>query len=308
MNEEDKEKELPEKNKFDKEIEKLPKNENEEIEEENISTNNNGEINLIQGVYTGIQLFAEGLAKISSIIKSDTTQAIIKIVKNTVDAWSSIDFTPLITAAKSVLNDIVSPEISEERKKELQEYHEEWGKLGWTYLISSKFYFFDEAPKSEKEAHAKMMSFCTKQEIEKVFLFLRKARINKDDIESAIFCYEHRKYKACACILFGLLERKLLKIQGRNQVNRKVGKKAVNYFRGKAKIKSRKEMLFETLYRLNVLACLDQFFADGNNFKNEPNTINRNFLMHGMTNRPVRKRDCLQLFLLLNNVLLLMNQ
>lgn len=52
---------------------------------------------------------------------------------------------------------------------------------------------------------------------------------------------------------------------------------------------------------VNLFACLKTVFANANDFRREPSVINRNFIDHGMTNRNVRKRDCIQLFLLLNN-------
>lgn len=61
------------------------------------------------------------------------------------------------------------------------------------------------------------------------------------------------------------------------------------------------QALYELLNYVNLFACLKTVFAHANDFRREPSVINRNFVDHGMTNRNVRKRDCIQLFLLLNN-------
>ena len=43
------------------------------------------------------------------------------------------------------------------------------------------------------------------------------------------------------------------------------------------------------------------FFDHGNDFKIQPEVINRNFVTHGMLHRNVSRRDCIMLFLLLYN-------
>ena len=51
-----------------------------------------------------------------------------------------------------------------------------------------------------------------------------------------------------------------------------------------------------------LFSCIETVFAPAENFKAEPYTFNRNYLAHGMTRRPVRQRDCIQLFLALYNL------
>jgi len=51
-----------------------------------------------------------------------------------------------------------------------------------------------------------------------------------------------------------------------------------------------------------MFACFEKFFENGNDFRKEPKLINRNFIAHGMNRRDVRKRDCIQLFLALYNL------
>lgn len=75
----------------------------------------------------------------------------------------------------------------------------------------------------------------------------------------------------------------------------------VNAVREIEKKHQEKQALYELLNYVNLLACLKTVFANANDFRREPSVINRNFVDHGMTNRNVRKRDCIQLFLLLNN-------
>ena len=62
---------------------------------------------------------------------------------------------------------------------------------------------------------------------------------------------------------------------------------------------------FDLLYCFNTLSCLSTLFESSNNFENEPNHINRHFMMHGMSNRKVTYHDCIKLFLLVYNLVFL---
>ena len=53
----------------------------------------------------------------------------------------------------------------------------------------------------------------------------------------------------------------------------------------------------------NIFNCLLAVFADGKDFKIQPEGINRNFLGHGMLTRKVARKDCVQLFLLYYNLM-----
>ena len=61
--------------------------------------------------------------------------------------------------------------------------------------------------------------------------------------------------------------------------------------------------LYHMLYATGLLSCLNTFFADGNDFRHEPDVINRNFIDHGMNRRRVRKKDCIQLFVALYDLI-----
>jgi len=58
---------------------------------------------------------------------------------------------------------------------------------------------------------------------------------------------------------------------------------------------------FMLLSYTNLFACIAEFFAQGNDFKEQPKIANRNFIDHGMLHKDVRRRDCVQLFFLYYN-------
>lgn len=129
---------------------------------------------------------------------------------------------------------------------------------------------------------------------------LRACKLRKDDLESAIYCFQNRQYMACSLLLFGLIEAKLIRKQTKDWRN--VGMGAVEELKGQLEESENTKMFFTLLCCANLIAYLEIIFA-AHNFKNEPTVINRNFVDHGMSNRRVRKRDCIQLFFALQNLL-----
>lgn len=195
------------------------------------------------------------------------------------------------------------PTLSEERKQELLESHRQWGRFGWTWFQDAPFSFYDTPPINYADANDKVKSLCSQRHIEYLLDELRQQQVNKADLKSAIFCYHNKQYKACALLLFGLIDAKLIRKQPLNEKRRKVGWGAVKQLRGQFEGQQAEQEFYMILFFANLITCLETLFADGEDFKIEPCNINRNFVDHGMNRRRVRKRDCIQLFMVLNNLL-----
>ena len=107
------------------------------------------------------------------------------------------------------------------------------------------------------------------------------------------------------CVIVGFSvahsDKSKLRKQPKGAKRRPVGGSAVKEL--KKQEEQNETMFFTMLHCLNLFACLEVFFADARDFRVEPPTINRNYIDHGMNQRVVRKRDCIQLFLALNNLL-----
>lgn len=200
--------------------------------------------------------------------------------------------------------DFQIPTITEERKQELIASYKKWGEYGWTLCPNAPFDCFDELPASIEAANATMTPLCSKREMEQLFEELRGQRIKKEDLDAAILCYNNRQYKACALILFGIIDAKLIRKQKRGEKWRPSGSVAAKRLREQFEGGDNEKMLFTMLLCVNLFTCLETLFANAHDFKVEPVTINRNFVSHGMTRRPVRQRDCIQLFLALYNLMM----
>lgn len=135
----------------------------------------------------------------------------------------------------------------------------------------------------------------------RAFCHSAKSKRKKEDLNTAIFCYDNRQYKACALVLLGVIDAKLIRKQNRNGY-RCTGSRAAKKIREKFENERTTEAFSTMLHCVNLFSCIETGFAPAENFKAEPYTFNRNYLAHGMTRRPVRQRDCIQLFFALYNL------
>ena len=215
--------------------------------------------------------------------------------------------TQSLSVVLQALNDKISqlaaavsvPAFSDAEKAELLENYRQWGRYGWTAHPSAAPKCFYATPDNNKAAHKQMQMFLSKAYSERLFSLLRKNLNNTNDLESAIFCYNNRQYKACALLLFSMIDSEIIHFQT-NVQRPDVGTRAIKYVKQKAEEYDEGAFIF-VLHYANIISCLETLFESGHNFVKEPATINRNYICHGMSQRPVRKRDCYQLFLLLYN-------
>ena len=68
----------------------------------------------------------------------------------------------------------------------------------------------------DKEANQKMKPYCSRKAMDELFATLQRASVKKEDLNTAIFCYDNRQYKACALVLLGVIDAKLIRKQNRN--------------------------------------------------------------------------------------------
>lgn len=255
--------------------------------------------------FSGVILsFQESMKHIGKIISESMSgiNNMAKLIANSMEPFQRLSET-----IGKTLSSFRIPNISEEEIDEWKTNYKRWGELGWTVLPNASFNLFKEFPDDDITAHKTAMSYCDKEAMDYIFSELADKMIKKKDLESAIFCYSHRQYKACALLLFGIIDSKLIKVQPKES-NRKVGYKAAQVFEKMLERTKEEQFLFTALYQINLLSCLATYFANGENFVKEPKTINRNYIDHGMNTRDVRKRDCVQLFLAAYNLCEIMDE
>lgn len=264
-------------------------------------------------------LLQQSFSKITETITRQmaSTEAVTNIltsaVENLRESISNAINTEIVTQAlvaglqefkNSIAKTVASfdlPDFTEEERQKILESHEKWGKYGWTWIPSAPIKIFHAPPLDIDDANTKAEQYCSSEEIEETFQKLRTYNLQQNDLESAIYCYHNEQYKACALLLFGLIEAPLIKRQ--KSAKPKVGSKAVDRIKGQINEEEKSKLFFTVLCCTNLFSCLEKVFENAHDFKVEPFVINRNFVAHGMSTRRIEKRDCIQLFFILQNLL-----
>jgi len=201
--------------------------------------------------------------------------------------------------------------ISDERYVTMKNAYESWGKIGWTLPPNAPVCLFSTVPPCSQKANEVMLKYCKTSDMEVVFDELKKNLGNVYDLSEAIGCYKETYFKACALILFSIIDSKIITIvNDKNQHNKtkrsEVGMSAICHFENDIDVKfvvNSDRTKFLPLLHLNLFSCLKTFFSSANFFIEDPPVINRNFLAHGMNKRRVNQEDCIKLFVALNNLL-----
>ncbi|MCC8076532.1 MAG: hypothetical protein LIO95_11455 [Clostridiales bacterium] len=215
----------------------------------------------------------------------------------------------MLEGLRQILSQVALPHYSEVQKQALITSYIEWGKYGWSMIPTSTFDFMDTPPCDRESANKQAMTFCKKADMEKLFDMFQERHINKADLEEAIICFHQRLYKSCALLLFSMIDAKLIRLQRKQDLNgkmRNTGKRAAKDMYDKVEALANKDPSFPFAWYLraiNVYECICTYFAYGGDFRKQPDIGNRNFIDHGMYTKRVRKRDCIQLFLIYYNLL-----
>lgn len=215
----------------------------------------------------------------------------------------------LNSLAKIISNAIAkisTPNISDERKKELENSFKLWGKYGWTSIGIGPIDLFFEKPASCLDADKVALKYCDNKFVEECFKDSLKLLRRKKDLQEAFDCFNNKHYKACAMLLFSIIDALLIRKQKAvSEVKTGIG--AILDFKENLKQQIDTNIIYIYLNMASVFACLCTFFDGTDNFKKKVSWPNRNYLNHGMSSKSIRKKDCIKLFLLLDNLLQLID-
>lgn len=205
-----------------------------------------------------------------------------------------------------------SYDIDKEKLEDIHKSWKKWGEYGWTIPDHADIKDFLKEPSNFDEANEIASKYCNDIYMESLFddtkEIIQASEIN--DYEEAIDDYRKERYKSCACILFLLINSRLITMQPKSKKQRRpVGIGAVRNFEKKIRQNEDFENKIFNLSRFdNIYKCLEVFFKDGGDFEIQPIVANRSFLLHGMLERAVTRNDCNQLFLLYYNWLILLEK
>lgn len=259
-------------------------------------------------IFPGMKVVFEAMTEISRKIMD--IQGIGNIVAkglNAIIESQQVYIRQMTDHVSKMLSQISIPPFSEEDLEEIRRTLRTWGEYGWTLPPHAKPSDFFTTPENKKNADKIGDSYCKQGQMDALFTETRKiSGVKLSDYEEAVANYNEKRYKSCALILFSLIDAKLIRMQRTDDRNgrgrRPSGKSAAINVYNRIKNETELEEELFVFFRLeNIYACMKKVFQDGDDFKKQPDVINRNFLNHGMLTRRVRRRDCVQLFLLYFN-------
>lgn len=219
-------------------------------------------------------------------------------------------YTGCIDAVQTDLDSNISAPGSREMLNNYIKNASAWGELGWSPFPSVGVRFICQIPEEADIADKKMTELCDQVIMEELFQkLLNQPGVEKDDCIEAIENFRDQRYKSCSLLLCSLLDSKLihnnyeLNIIKETYKRKNVGGTAIKELKNNVENKQCNFNWLVLIYIANLFSCLGKIFSRANDFKEQPRVINRNFLLHGMLEREVTHKDCLQLFSLYFNYL-----
>lgn len=197
-------------------------------------------------------------------------------------------------------------ECTEEEKSNYIKCYEAWGKYGWTFGEHTELSFFSRVPSSLEDADSTMMNIVDTNSIIRMKDKMVAVGVQEADLEEAYSCFENHQYKACALIVFALIDHKLISLgfrhppkENKEKGDLKSGLSAICEYKNQNKKIFMKSILYAHLSYLNLVKSIMVLFASTEDFTKEETIVNRNYITHGMSARTVTNIDCVKLFSLL---------
>ncbi|PWM69630.1 MAG: hypothetical protein DBX61_01415 [Clostridiales bacterium] len=222
--------------------------------------------------------------------------AMKKYAENFASSQQIYDYDSIISAIGYSIDEIGSVLINAGCNEEYVKAYKEWGNFGWSFNANINNKFFLTAPKSSQEADSIMLKYANVESITRMMEELKNFDVNKKDLEEAYFAYINQKYKSSVLLLFSLIDRQLINRALLNENGYlKTGASAVGELKKSEKLYKENTYLHYLQFTL-IINCLFTLFQNSKNFEKEPVVINRNFLIHGMSNNEVNGIDCLKVW------------
>lgn len=188
---------------------------------------------------------------------------------------------------------------------EYRTLYKELAAFGWFVPEEISFEELKNSPRSLSEADRTCLKYYTKEKINQLFNRIENGIRKKKDLYEVLFLFNERRYKSCAMLTCSLIESELIFLGEIRPVKEaRLGRRS-----GKSTAEAMSNINFLLdgflLSRFEVLCIVwEYFFKPGKDFNQTlEGELNRNFLMHGMMYKPVRRKTCIKLFSFLDVVI-----
>lgn len=229
----------------------------------------------------------------------------IEVVSNTLKNITSNN--ALIEMQNKVINTI-SKALTNLFKK-IQEFNDspdtfqKWADYGWTTIEEASIDLFWEDPKTQENADKVCIEYFKEDKLKSFLKEIKKIEYAESYIKESVELFENEKYKGCSMLIIATIDRILSEniTSETDKRQKKIGLSAVRKIK-KAFEENEKEFLEFAFGINNLVWFLLKLFEDGNDFNDEINYINRNYLMHGWLEKEVTRLDCIKLYNALLNL------
>lgn len=190
---------------------------------------------------------------------------------------------------------------------ELTEIYKTYAKFGWT-IPPAMTCFAKQKATTLEEADSFMLQFCSSENMERIFSDLRNnEKIDTNDLEEAINCYNQKYYKACSLLILSMIDGVLIKLQSQKVKSPQKDYRTVKKANKQLKEKSIKNSIFICLQSISTTDCINKIYESPEDFNNKYSFVNRDTVSHGMVTHTIEKTDGIKVFLLLYNILQLLH-
>lgn len=174
-----------------------------------------------------------------------------------------------------------------------------WAHYGW--IVDHDVMFMNDweyCPNSQKDADYYVLKHFKMKKLQKMCDNIESRYGSNVVFHEACVCFNSKCYTACASLLVSLIDGLLIKHKenadrGNLKTGAIAGNRVIQY------VSETEHYSLPGIFRFELFGFkvfIDLLFEKANNFKNEPNRVNRNFLHHGMSKRKVLRKDCIKLF------------
>ena len=215
------------------------------------------------------------------------------------ESISSVSFNERLLKSIEPIKPIhyVIPKSKKKKKNMLR-----WADFGWGVIDEVLQKDTDyETMCSVKDADLIIEKYLTEDIINQLIKNIKESKLNSLVFGEAVDCFSDGRYTSCILILYSIIDSFFLKYARIKEKPRPLSNKAAKDLIDSDKIKDLKLKIFLRVYV--PLKAITVLFARGNDFTDEPDLANRNFISHGMNKRQVTKLDCVKALIILCNLI-----
>ena len=152
---------------------------------------------------------------------------------------------------------------------ELTEIYKTYAKFGWT-IPPAMTCFAKQKATTLEEADSFMLQFCSSENMERIFSDLRNnEKIDTNDLEEAINCYNQKYYKACSLLILSMIDGVLIKLQSQKVKSPQKDYRTVKKANKQLKEKSIKNSIFICLQSISTTDCINKIYESPEDFNNK---------------------------------------